>query len=176
MPKLSLYLVALLFGNGLTPSASMNWPAMTISNPAAFQGVSASEAESQMTAFVNAARSENGLQVLTPNAVLVRAARAHSREMYQRDYFSHTSPTNGLTTPMDRYKSTLGWQPTWAYLGENLFYCSEVNPELGHKCLMASPEHRDNILNPRYEQVGVGVYISPDGRFWVTELFLAQID
>ena len=41
---------------------------------------------------------------------------------------------------------------------------------------MNSPKHRKNILDPKFEQMGVGVYISPDGQFWVTELFLAQID
>ncbi len=175
MAKLSLYLAALMFGNSFGAPSAPARPAAEISAPAP-AGPSARSPESQMVQLLNAARRIYGLNALATNPVLARVAREHSQEMCEKRYFSHSSPTSGLTTPMDRYKSAIGWQPTWAYLGENLFYCSVVDPRLGHQCLMASPKHRDNILNPRYEQVGVGVYVAPDGRFWVTELFLAQID
>ena len=96
--------------------------------------------------------------------------------MYEKNYFDHISPTPGLKTPMNRYLKSLGHTPEWALLGENLFYCSIVDVDRGHKCLMKSPKHKENILNPRFEQMGVGVYVSNDGQFWVTELFLAQRD
>jgi uncharacterized protein YkwD len=41
---------------------------------------------------------------------------------------------------------------------------------------MDSPKHRENLLDKRFDQVGVGVYISADGRFWVTQAFLGQKD
>jgi uncharacterized protein YkwD len=135
-----------------------------------------SAVEQQFVDLTNAERWDRNLRVLSSNPQLVQVAREHSREMWARGYFDHYSPTPGLKTPMDRYLNTYGRTPTWAYLGENLFYCSVVDVARGQSCLMNSPKHRKNILDPKFEQMGVGVYISPDGQFWVTELFLAQID
>jgi len=168
MTKLSLYLATLLLGNNFSASTMPKDP------PAASAQLTA--IEQRYVELVNSERWDRNLGALSVNPVLVKAARNHSKEMWAKKYFDHTSPTAGLHTPMDRYLAELGRKPTWAYLGENLFYCSIVDVERGHKCLMNSPKHRENILNPRYEQVGVGVFTSPDGQFWVTELFLSQID
>jgi uncharacterized protein YkwD len=37
---------------------------------------------------------------------------------------------------------------------------------------MNSPGHRANILEPRFQRIGVGVYQNAQGEFWVTEMFL----
>ncbi len=132
--------------------------------------------EQQFVELVNAERRDRNLGTLSTNAKLVQVAREHCAEMCQKNYFDHRSPTPGYTTPMDRYIKDLGRMPAWTYLGENLFYCSTVDVDLGHSCLMNSPKHRENILNPRFREMGVGVYIGADGRFWVTQLFLTQID
>jgi uncharacterized protein YkwD len=170
MTKLSLYLATLLLGTNFSAST------LPTSQPVAGYSVQLTAAEQKFVDCVNAERWDRDLRVLYVNPLLVQVAREHSREMCERDYFDHTSPTPGLKTPMDRYINGYGKTPTWAYLGENLFYCSVVDADRGHKCLMESPNHRENILNPRFEQVGVGVYVSPDGQFYVTELFLSQID
>ena len=39
---------------------------------------------------------------------------------------------------------------------------------------MKSACHRDNILDKRFEQVGVGTYTDTQGRYWVTEMFLVK--
>lgn len=144
--------------------------------PAVVASVTLTANEQQFVDLVNAERWDRNLRVLSVNPVLVQVAREHSREMYEKNYFDHISPTAELRTPSDRYIKAIGHVPTWACIAENLFYCSVVDVNKGHKCLMASPRHRDNILDSRFEQIGVGVYQSPDGRFWVTELFLTQID
>jgi uncharacterized protein YkwD len=94
--------------------------------------------------------------------------------MWEKGYFDHFSPTQGLRTPMERYLKDLGRTPTWAYLGENLFYCSIVDAERGHRCLMGSAKHRENILNEQFREIGVGCFTAPGGQFYVTQLFLAQ--
>lgn len=170
MTKLSLYLATLLLGNNFSASTPPREPVPVVAS------VQMTATEQQFVDRVNAERWERDLGVLSVNPLLVQVAREHSKEMCDKNYFDHTSPTSGLTTPMDRYLNSLGHTPTWAYLGENLFYCSVVDVDRGHVCLMESPKHRDNILNERYEQMGVGVYVAPDGRFYVTELFLSQID
>jgi uncharacterized protein YkwD len=124
--------------------------------------------------MINRERAERGLCRLKLDTLLVGVAREHSREMCDKDYFDHVSPTAGLRTPMERYLKALGRRPAYACVGENLFYCSVVDVDRGHRALMESPGHRANILYPRFRACGVGVYKSPSGQFWVTEMFLTN--
>lgn len=173
MTKLSLYLATLLLGSNFSASST---PPQAPPAIVAHAQAQADAAEQQLVDSLNAERWDHNLGVLSVNPMLVQVAREHSQEMYEKHYFDHMSPTAELATPMKRYLHDLGYTPAWACLGENLFYCSIVDPMRGHNCLMKSVKHRENILNPRFEQIGVGVFISPDGQFWVTQLFLAQID
>lgn len=133
-------------------------------------------AEQQFVDLANAERRNQSLAELRTNQLLVQVARQHSREMCEKSYFDHTSPVEELKTPMKRYLKAFGHIPKWACVGENLFYCSIVDPIRGHHALMDSLKHRENLLDKRFDQVGVGVYISADGRFWVTQVFLSQRD
>lgn len=172
MTKLPLYLVTLLLGSRfpgpafppVAPPTALVVPAPVTAN------------ERKLVDLANAERRSRGLNELRVNSMLVQIAREHSREMCDLDYFDHASPTPELRMPKDRYLRALGHTPSWAIISENIFYSSVVSPELGHKCFMQSEPHRENILNPRFEEIGIGVYESPDGKFWVTQVFLTQID
>ena len=136
--------------------------------------------EEDLVAAINTERAERGLGTLSLDPVLCEAARAHSREMCDLNYFAHQSPTPGDDTPIDRYLDELHTdgepRPASAMVGENIFYASVTNSvydaDYAHRRLMASPDHRKNILEPRFTKVGVGLYRAPTGRFWVTEMFL----
>jgi uncharacterized protein YkwD len=132
--------------------------------------------ETRLVQLANAERETRKLGTLAVDPMLVTVARKHSREMADLNYFDHVSPTKGLKTPMDRYLAEYGKQPYWLYVGENLYYCTVVDPERGHRKLMESPSHRDNILDPKFTHVGVGVCIDKHGRFWVTQMFSARKD
>jgi len=132
--------------------------------------------EKRFVDSINTERKNRQLVPLRINPLLVEVARRHSREMWEKNYFDHVSPSPDLRTPMDRYLKRLGRIPKWAFLGENLFYCSIADVDRGHHCLMQSPTHRQNILNPDFREIGVGCYLAPDGRFYVTQLFLTQVD
>gem|GEM_PF-935399 len=138
-------------------------------------GLIMSKEELQFVALVNKERAARGLNQLTIDPTLVKVARAHSKEMGDKGYFSHTSPTAGQTSPLDRYLA-MAPRPSWALIGENLFYCSIVTVERGHNALMNSEGHRANILEPRYENIGVGEYRAPNGRYYVTQMFLVKTD
>ena len=171
MTGISLYLATLLLGTHFPGQA-----VTPLAPPTAIvMQAQLSYHEQRMVDLVNAERRANGLSILKVNPMLVQAAREHSREMCDKGYFDHMSPTFGLRTPMDRYVRTLGRMPTWACLAENLFYSSVTDPDLGHKCLMQSPPHRHNILAGEFNEIGVGIYESPNGKFWVTQMFLSQI-
>jgi uncharacterized protein YkwD len=172
MTKLSLYLVTLLLGSHIPgPAVSPIVQPLPIVAQAQL-----SFEEQRLVDLANAERVNAGLPPLKINHMLVGIAREHSKEMFDKNYFDHYSPTSGLRTPKDRYLNGLGRVPAWACIGENLFYSSIVDPDLGHKCLMRSPAHAHNILDTRFAEIGVGVYETPDGRFWVTQMFLSQMD
>ena len=172
MTKLSLYLVTLLLGSNF-PGPAVSPVVMPSSIVAQSQ---VTFEEQRLVDMANVERSNVGLPPLKTNHMLVQVAREHSKEMFEKNYFDHKSPTPELRTPKDRYLMGLGRIPAWACIGENLFYSSIVDPDLAQKCLMQSPAHAHNILDTRFDQIGVGVYETPDGRFWVTQMFLSQMD
>ena len=135
--------------------------------------------EQEFIVKVNAERTQRGLNALAVDPLLVRTARAHSREMCDLTYFNHHSPTPGMTSPMDRYLKAVRDQgsasPDSLLIGENIYYCSVFNDiynvDYGHRALMDSPGHRANILEKRFTKIGLGIYRNDKGEFWVTQMF-----
>lgn len=130
-------------------------------------------AEARLLALVNSERATRGERPLTWDTTLCVAGRQHSREMADLGYFDHKSPVRGLETPADRWESSNPAAPVDYTIGENLFYGSVSDVAWSHRSLMASPDHRANILNGDFRRMGVGVYISPRGEMWVTEMFVS---
>jgi len=170
MVKLSLFLSLLATAGNFTSTTVTTQP------PARYGDVIVTKEELRFVDLANQERASRGLPELVLDPMLVKIARKHSQEMSDKHYFSHTSPTPGLRTPLDRYLADETDRPSWALVGENLFYCSIVDPERGHSALMNSPGHRANILESRFERIGVGVYINSAGEFYVTQMFLAKIN
>ncbi|MFC3613159.1 CAP domain-containing protein [Lutimaribacter marinistellae] len=100
-------------------------------------------------------------QVLSPDDLLLAAARAHSLWMLEENTFSHTGIEG--SDPGDRMASA-GYVFTGSYTwGENISWSGTtgtVDPEAAilrqHRSLFLSDGHRKNILNPAFQQVGVG--------------------
>lgn len=127
--------------------------------------------------LTNEERAKRGMSRLVWDPLLTYVARQHSDEMREKSYFSHHSPTAGIATPMDRYLKVVSTgRPTYACVGENLFYCTLVDVQRGHNAFMNSPTHRENVLFPRYERMGVGIVKNDRGEFWVTEMFISNTD
>lgn len=99
----------------------------------------------------NKKRQELGLTPLKYNSLLSQSATKKAQDMFTNNYWAHTSP-NG-TTPWDFIKS-IGYK--YSAAGENLardFYDTDSLI----KAWMNSPTHRDNIVNSKYQEIGVGV-------------------
>lgn len=122
------------------------------------------EAEAQMFFLTNEARAKNGLPELKVDPLIRNVARAHSMDMLQRGYFAHSDP-NGLT-PADRL--TLS-RVTFQIAGENLALAPSI--DLAQIGLMNSPKHRENILDPEYGRVGIGVMDAGPYGLMITEDF-----
>ncbi len=106
----------------------------------------------------NEVRRQKGLKPFCVNPKLTRAARAHSRDMLRKDYFSHDS-VDGRTFE-DRIKApgyTLKGH-RYMKIGENLAWGSDhlSTPETAMRNWLESPGHRRNLLDDRFRAVGVG--------------------
>ncbi|MFI5003535.1 MAG: CAP domain-containing protein [Solirubrobacterales bacterium] len=109
--------------------------------------------------LINQERERHGESALAPNAKLTRAAEGHSRDMVERDYFSHVTP--GGQTPLDRIRASgyLSSPQAGFAIGENIAWGTLwlATPQAIVNAWMASPGHRANILEARYRETGVGV-------------------
>jgi uncharacterized protein YkwD len=91
---------------------------------------------------------------------LCKAARGHSRDMEEKDFFSHTSPVPGKKSPWVRAKL----EATTAR-SENI-YSGKKDGKAANKSWWYSPGHHRNMLNPGSRRVGMGVH----GKKW-TQMF-----
>ena len=112
--------------------------------------------ESQFVAKVNAARESAGLRPYSVASDLTSVARSHSAQMASRQSLYHNP---NLTTDVQN----------WQAVGENVGEGPTVSDI--HVAFMNSPEHRSNILDHDFTQIGVGVSVDSNGTIWVTEDF-----
>lgn len=98
------------------------------------------------------------LHALTPlklNAELNASAAEHTREMGDDGYFQHPS-FNGTAfwKRIQQHYASSGYG-YWS-VGENLLWSSpSVSASQAAQLWMGSPEHRANILDPRWHEVGI---------------------
>lgn len=104
----------------------------------------------------NAQRTSNGESALNLNAQLDQAAQAKANDMAARDYWSHNTPDG--QTPWS-FITAAGYSYTTA--GENLAYGFDTASDT-LTGWMNSPEHRANILNTSFVDVGFGIINIPD--------------
>ena len=112
--------------------------------------------------LINAQRSRAGLQPLTENLLLQRAAELHSLDMAARDFFEHKNP-DGVQP--DARIVRQGYPPI--LVGENLAWGETVksSPAVIVSMWMKSPGHRANILEPDYREIGIGMaYDAPEAQ------------
>ncbi|HET7530684.1 MAG TPA: CAP domain-containing protein [Mycobacteriales bacterium] len=112
--------------------------------------------EAQFVADMNAARQANGLAPYAVAYDLTSVARGHSEQMASQQSLYHNP---GLTSQVQN----------WRAVGENVGEGPTVSDI--HNAFMNSPEHRANILDHDFTQVGVGVSVDKNGIIWVTEDF-----
>jgi len=108
--------------------------------------------EQYMLNLVNRERRASGLQSLEIDPKLTYMARRYSQEMITHNFFSHTSPVSGEL--LDRVNAS-GVPNGWLLAGENLAGAPTV--EAAFQGLMNSPSHKENMLEPKYTHVGIGV-------------------
>ncbi|MEM9293608.1 MAG: sigma-70 family RNA polymerase sigma factor [Acidobacteriota bacterium] len=134
---------------------------------------SAEALEIEIFERTNEERRSRGLSTLRPEEDLQQIARAHSRDMAQRRYFSHDDPEGRGPG----YRVALGHRTLAGSIRENLWngegYVSEGAEELARIIVdgwLSSPGHRANLLEPSVQRLAIGVY-RRGGEVMATQLF-----
>lgn len=112
--------------------------------------------EGDIFSAVNAARSSADLPAYSYASDLTAAARGQAERMAASGELYHNP----------NLSSEVGG---WSRIGENVAYAGDWRS--AHDVLMNSPDHRAQILDSGYTQMGVGTAVSDDGTFWVAEVF-----
>lgn len=159
-----------------TPSSSLSPSSSSESalapNPSSRQSHAAApptqpglQAAYQMIALINQARVTQNLAPYTVNPTLMKIAEERATALANGGVFTHDLPGLGLPLQMEQAAginaSGMG--------AENIAEASTVSQAF--QMLMASREHRSNILNPYETQIGVGVASLPNG-LAISELFV----
>jgi uncharacterized protein YkwD len=138
---------------GILAAAALVAPAAT-AGPRQ-HGRSLSPLEAGVLVDINGFRREHRLPALHLNGKLNAAARAHTVQMAQQGYFAHESADG--SSFWKRIQSFYASSP-WSYwsVGENLLWSSPgVTPQKALEMWLGSPEHRANLMNPRWREIGV---------------------
>jgi uncharacterized protein YkwD len=116
---------------------------------------------------VNQQRQQAGLAPLQVSAQLVEEAHIQSVDMATLGQMAHTLSGAALPT-LESRAQYVGYN--YAYLGENIaFNYPDDNSVM--TAWMNSPDHRANILDPNYTQIGVGVAYDSQGEPYYTQEF-----
>jgi len=133
----------------------------------------AREIERQIHTLINRERAKEGARPLRWNGRLAAAARNHSRRMAEAGFFAHEDPRHGaLRQRLDRARIS------WSMIAENISYARDRRATLSRlaadavKRWMQSDGHRDNLLEPRYTDTGIGAAFSSNGALHMTQIFL----
>lgn len=101
--------------------------------------------------LTNVQRAKNGLPPVSENPALDKAARAKAQNMFSENYWAHFAPSG--KSPWD---FILGSGYKFTYAGENLAK-NFSNSDDVITAWMASPSHKENIVNSNYKDIGIAV-------------------
>jgi len=128
--------------------------------------------EKQAFELINKKRSDAGLEPLVWNDELSELARLHSQDMADQKYFSHRGSDGSM---VDDRADKLGIR-NWSAIGENIAFERGFDDAANFAVdrWMESPAHKQNLLDKRWKETGMGVAILPDGTFYFTQVFLLR--
>jgi hypothetical protein len=149
-PLFALLLATILLVSGLVASA-----------PADAGSV---DDERLFVQLINQTRASAGLPALTVHPELTAQARAWAASMAASDNLAHASNlSSGISAP-------------WTVLGENVGVHGVEDVRQLHAAFVSSPGHYQNLVDPRFRYVGVGVVVTENGKLWTTHRFMATAE
>lgn len=149
------------------PTPTTPAPSPTSSAPSS--GSVGTAEENEVVRLVNEERARGGCSAVKHDPQLRAAAFGHSADMAAKNYFSHDSQDG--RSFMDRIRAAgftggSGW-------AENIAMGQRTPAEV-MQGWMNSSGHRANIMNCKYNLIGVGVAKNSSGRLYWTQDFAAR--
>jgi len=152
------------------------------------------ELERRIHVLINKERRNHGLSLLEWNGALAGIAKQHSRDMAKRNYFSHYSPeghdffyrykeegyTCGVRVGRTIYQGAENIAINHLYNsyttvnGVVAYHDWNSQNKIAETTVegwMKSPGHRKNILTPYFKSEGIGVFVAPDDKVYITQNF-----
>jgi uncharacterized protein YkwD len=132
-------------------------------------GTFSSSSERELVALTNRSRAAAGLRSLRVDSTLTSVARWRSKDMIERDYFSHQIPGYGSV-----FKKLDSKGYCYKVAGENIGWNTYPDDDATaaiHQMFMDSSGHRANILGKAWDAIGVGAYKGSGGKKMWTVLF-----
>jgi uncharacterized protein YkwD len=113
--------------------------------------------------MVNQARATEQSPPLDRSPELDAVAQAHAEAMRRLKRIAHDA---GEGDPRSRVEAA---NLDLLAAGENVAHALDV--ARAHRALWASPSHRENLLERRFDKIGIGIAPDSDGSIWVCEVF-----
>lgn len=151
-------LAALAAATAAAPVAARPAP-----RPAADEAANAAAAEGMLTRL-NDARVAAGLRPYRHSPLLADVAAAHAREVAAFNHFSHTG-RDGRSAKQRMADAGYGAGRTGVRTSEN--FVARATVDEGFAWLMSDADHRPNMMDARFREVGVGVAPTRYGFVWV---------
>jgi uncharacterized protein YkwD len=149
--------------------------------------------EQRIHRLINRERERQGLSQLSWDEALARIARGHSQDMSRRRYFSHDTPEGhdlAFRYAQEGYRCAIRVGNVRFIGAENILqnnlydsvvvvngkaaYSWNTEDRIAETTVrgwMDSPGHRRNILTTHWGKEGIGVFIDPDGKIYITQNF-----
>jgi uncharacterized protein YkwD len=119
--------------------------------------------EREFVGKVNGLRSAVGVSKLVADGALTTIARNWSERMVATGNFAHNPNLAGQVPG------------GWSQLAENLVRGAATVAE-AYEALKASAGHYENMVDPAFTHIGIGIAIDADGKIWATQVFAVYDD
>ncbi len=141
-------------------------------NVRAPESAAAGKLERNLFELLNSERRSQGLPVLEWSEEVAAVARLHSQNMASEKFFSHRGSDGSM---VDDRADRLGLG-AWKTIGENIAYMRgfEDPAALAVEKWMQSAAHRKNLLGTNWKESAVGVSITGDGTYYLTQVFMLR--
>lgn len=134
--------------------------------------LSARSIERRVFDLVNNERVKIGLQPLIWLDRAADSARTHSQDMAGNNYFSHKD-LGGKLAGSRADKCGLN---DWRLIGENIAWISGGGDTASRtvNSWMRSEGHRENMLNPKFKESGIGLAVTREGKYYFTQILMLR--
>lgn len=158
MSSISLRIIAAVFAAGVVTPMGADEPSPA--PQAGQQPAFLSKSERQVLDLTNQQRAKAGLKPVVASRLLSQVARAHARNMADQKMLAHTLDGKRF----DQRIEEAGYR--FSAVAENIANARTAKSSI--EMWMGSEAHRRNMLNPTYQEIGIGQAAGAKGhKYWV---------